>query len=127
MNKIRPLKQKKQIARSERVTAKYSKDYSECNKETKKKIRKYKREYFKAKANEAEEAAKKGQQGEIFKITKELSGKYNSGSSVIKDKNGNKITLDEKQLEKWAEHFSEVLIRPMPSDFPDIDEGLTGL
>ena len=86
MNKIRTIKQKKQNARSERVTAKYSKDYSECNKETKKKIRKYKKEYFEAKAKEAEETAKKGQQGEIIKITKELSGKYNSGSSIIKDK-----------------------------------------
>ena len=86
MNKIRPLKQKKQNARSERVTAKYNKDYSECNKETKKKIRKYKKEYFEAKAKGAEETAKKGQQGEIIKITKELSGKYNSGSSIIKDK-----------------------------------------
>ena len=86
MNKRRTLEQKKQNARSERVTAKYSKDYSECNKETEKKIRKYKKEYFKAKTNEAEEAAKKGQQGEIIKITKELSGKYNSGSSIIKDK-----------------------------------------
>ena len=124
---IRTIKQKKQNARSERVTAKYRKDYSECNKETKKKIRKYKKEYFEAKAKEAEETAKKGQQGEIIKITKELSGKYNSGSSIIKDKNGNKMTLDEKQLEKWAEHFSEVLIRSIPSDFPDIDEELTGL
>ena len=45
-----------------------------------------------------EEAVKKGQQGEIFKISKELSGKCNSRSSIIKDKNRNKITLDEKQL-----------------------------
>ena len=35
---------------------------------------------------ELEEAVKKGQQGEIFKISKELSGKCNSGSSIIKDK-----------------------------------------
>ena len=31
---------------------------------------------------ELEEATKKGQQGEIFKILRELSGRYNSGSSL---------------------------------------------
>ena len=46
---------------------------------------------------------------------KKKSGKYNSGSSIIRDKNRNKI---------WAEQFSEVLNRPMPSVFPDIDEAI---
>ena len=68
MNKIRTIKQKKQNARSEQVKAKYSKEYSECNKESKKKTRKNKREYFVAIAKEAEEAAKKDQQGNFSKL-----------------------------------------------------------
>ena len=35
------------------------------------------------------------------------------------------MTLDEKQLERWAEHFSEVLNRPMSSATPDIDEAIS--
>ncbi|XP_056017289.1 craniofacial development protein 2-like [Ostrea edulis] len=66
IDKRKLLKQKKHNARSERVTAKYSKEYSECNKETKRKLRKDKREYFEAKASEAEEAGKKKVNKEKF-------------------------------------------------------------
>ena len=87
IDKRRTLKQKKQNARSERVTAKYSKDYSECNKETKKKIRKYKKEYFEAKAKEAEETAKKGQlKGKLSKLQKNCLGNITAEAPSLKIK-----------------------------------------
>ena len=63
-----------------------------CNKESKKKTRKNKREYFEAIAKEGSRGgSEKGPTREFFKIIKELSGKYNRGSSIITDKNGKKL------------------------------------
>ena len=68
IDKRRLLKQKKENARSERVIGKYSKEYSECNKQTNRKLSKDKRDSFETKVIEAEEPTKKGQQGEIYTI-----------------------------------------------------------
>ena len=116
-------RKKNQNARSERVTAKYSKEYSECNKETKKKLRTDKGSILKQKPMKQKRQQKQANIGRFSKLQKNCLGN-NSGSSIIKDKNGYKITLDEKQQERWAVHLSKVLNRQMPSAFPDRDEAI---
>ena len=68
INKRRTLKQKEtnQNARSERVIAKYSKEYSECNKETKKKIRKDEGSILKQKPMKQKRQRKKANKGKYF-------------------------------------------------------------
>ena len=81
------LNRKKQNARSERVTAKYSKDYSECNKETEKKIRKYKREYFKAKKQWSRRGSeKRANKGKLSKLQKNCLGNITAEAPSLKIK-----------------------------------------
>lgn len=47
---------------------KHNKDYSQVNKETKRKLRNDKREYYKE--NEAEKTANRGEMSEVYRITR---------------------------------------------------------
>ena len=49
-------------------------------------------------------------QQQNFKITKELlSGFKSSGGVPIKARNGTSFTTEREQLERWKEHFNEIL------------------
>ncbi|CAG2223870.1 unnamed protein product [Mytilus edulis] len=62
---------------------------------------------------EAEKASRVGDMRKLYNITKHLSGRLISTNSTnIKDKDGQTICKFEKQLERWKEHFEEVLNRP---------------
>jgi hypothetical protein len=64
-------------------------------------------------AAEAEDAAVRGEQGNVYKITKRVCGKYKRNTrGPIKDKLGTLLTSAKQQEERWAEHFREVLNRP---------------
>ena len=79
-------------------------------------------------AVEAEVAALKGEQGELYRITRQLAGKFNSGCEVVKSKDGVKkfsITFEEEQLQRRTEHFKEVLNRPDPAEQVTTDEFVT--
>jgi len=66
-------------------------------------------------ANRAEEAANKGEQGQVCKIAKLVSGKYRGTTDMpIVDKQGRLLTMEAEEA-RWAEHFSEVLNRPPPN------------
>ena len=61
-------------------------------------------------ASQVEEAANRRKQGQMFKITKLISGKYCGANDMpIVDKQGRLLTTKTEQEERWAEHFSEVL------------------
>lgn len=53
---------------------KHNKDYSQVNKETKRKLRNDQREYYDNKENEAEKTANRGEMSEVYRITRELTG-----------------------------------------------------
>ena len=64
-------------------------------------------------ANQAEEAANQGEQAQVYKITKPVSGNYHRAINTwIVDKQGRLLTMEAEQEAKWADHFSEVLNRP---------------
>ncbi|CAG2254605.1 unnamed protein product [Mytilus edulis] len=114
IEKRRSTKSKCNQARSERLKEKLQKEYSELNKEVKKKARKDKLQYIEGLANEAEEACKHGELSTVYKITKQLCGKSNNNDTPVLSKNGEVLTSESQKLERWAEHFREVLNREPP-------------
>nr|KAG5700908.1 hypothetical protein BaRGS_012315 [Batillaria attramentaria] len=60
-------------------------------------------------------------------VTKRLAGKFQQTDKPVKDKNGQPLTTTEEQLKRWAEHFRELLNRPIPETPPDIPPAETEL
>ena len=117
------LKKKISDSRSARLRVRYRTEYAETNRRVKRKIRTHKKAYMEDLAREAEEAAQKGEQRNVYKITKLTCGKY-SGSRIapIRDKQGQLLTSEKTQEARWIEHFQEVLNSPAPEEEPDIPE-----
>jgi hypothetical protein len=90
-----------------------------------------KRAYMEDLARQAEEAAEKGEQGKIYKITRQICGKFHSTrlSDVhIKDKDGRLLTKENEQKARWAEHFKVVLNnRPAPDEEAIVIEAVRDL
>ena len=95
--------------------------YKAKNKAVKKSARQDKRNYIENKAKEAEEAAKVNDSRKLYNITRSLSCKSQQNSTTIKDLNGNILTTVEDQLNRWAEHFSEILNREEPRNPPQLE------
>ncbi|KAI4885603.1 hypothetical protein NFI96_005381 [Prochilodus magdalenae] len=124
----RDLKKKVASTRSERLQEKFKLQYREMNQKVKRSARTDKRAYLNNLASEAEEAARKGEQGKLYKITKTISGKFHSNNNApVKDKEGKLLTTEREQEARWAEHFREVLNRPPPSEEADIQEAIEDL
>jgi hypothetical protein len=116
------LKGKLLSTRSPRLVERVQKEYSEKNKEVKKSARRDKRAYMEEIAEEAEEAARRGDLGAVYKITKKLCGQSSSQAVPVKDKHGNTISTESEQADRWVQHFQEVLNRPDPDDPADPEE-----
>ena len=95
--------------------------YKAKNKAVKKSACQDKRNYIENKAKEAEEAAKVNDSRKLYNITRSLSCKSQQNSTTIKDINGNILTTVEDQLNRWAEHFSEILNREDPRNPPRLE------
>ena len=123
----RTLKKKVIDTRSERLKERYKQQYREADKKVKRMTRADKRAHMEDLASQAEEAASRGDQGQVYKITKLVSGKYPGATDTpILDKQGRLLTTEAEQEARWAEHFSEILNRPPPTidaeiQDPDID------
>ena len=72
----RALKKKVMDTRSERLKERYRRQYREIDGAVKRMTRADKWAYIEDLANQAEEAANKGEQGQVYKITKLVSSKY---------------------------------------------------
>jgi hypothetical protein len=124
----RALKKKLMEAKSDRLKERYKLQYQEANQAVKRMARADKRLFMDKLAEEAEEAANKGEQGKVYKITKTICGKCRGTTDApIADKKGRLLTTEEEQDARWAEHFNEVLNRPSPTTEPDIQEAETEL
>jgi len=110
------LKKKIMDTRSERLKERDRQQYLETDQAVKRMVRADKRAYIEDLANQAEEAANKGEQGQVCKITKLVSGKYHGTTDTpIVDKQGRLLTMEAEKEARWAEHFTEVLNRPPPT------------
>ena len=56
-----------------------------------------------------------------------LPGKHSKPERPVKDKQGRNITGTEQQLNRWAEHFEELLNRPATLDPPNIQPAIVNL
>ena len=77
--------------------------------EVKKQLRADKRHYINTIAEEAEEAAGKGDLKTLYATTRLLSGRHTNPNRPVRDKEGKLLTSIEEQLQRWEEHFEDVL------------------
>lgn len=120
INKRREIKEKKGSARSQRLIEKLSAAYSLANREVRKNLRKDNENL----ASQAEQAAIRREQSELYRITRGLSGKFQGECDAVKYKDMKRIIIEDKQLQRWAEHFREVLNRPDPAERACISQPL---
>ena len=71
-------------------------------------------------AQEAEKAAASRNMQQLYDTTRKLAGKFKKSERPIRDKNG-------MGLNRWADHFEEMLNRPAPQNQPDIQPAETDL
>nr|KAG5700998.1 hypothetical protein BaRGS_022709 [Batillaria attramentaria] len=114
-------------SRTRRAKAKAQEEYTAADREVKRSTRKDKRDYIDNLANQAEEAALQGNLKDLYQVTKKLAGKFQQTDKPVNDKNGHPLTTTEEQLKRWAEHFRELLNRPIPETPPDIPPAETEL
>ena len=116
------MKKKVTDTRSERLKEIYRQQYQETDRAVKRMARADKRVYIEDLANQAEEAANKGELGQVYKITKLVSAKYRRTTNTpIVDKQGRLLTTEAENEARWAEHFSEVLNRPPPTTEAEVE------
>ncbi|XP_061188858.1 uncharacterized protein LOC133197034 [Saccostrea echinata] len=117
----RDAKKKVNEAKSLRLKERHQREYSEIEKEVKKALRADKRAHIDDLATKAEEAANRGEQGTLYKITKALNGRNRPSPNLpVKDKTGKLLSSKQEMEERWTEHFKEILNRPPPTHEPDI-------
>nr|KAG5707370.1 hypothetical protein BaRGS_005337 [Batillaria attramentaria] len=130
IQKLEARKEKKTVlntSRTRRAKAKAQEEYTAADREVKRSIRKDKRDYIDNLASQAEEAARQGNLKDLYQVTKKLAGKFQQTDKPVKNKNGHPLTTTEEQLKRWAEHFRELLNRPIPETPPDIPPAETEL
>nr|KAG5695112.1 hypothetical protein BaRGS_017211 [Batillaria attramentaria] len=113
--------------RNRSAKAKAQEEYTAADTEVKRSIRKDKRDYIDNLASQAEEAARQGNLKDLYQVTKKLAGKFQQTDKPVKDKNRHPLTTTEEQLKRWAEHFRELLNRPIPETPPHIPPAETKL
>lgn len=95
--------------------------YNKKDREIKKSCRKDKRDQMEEMASELEAAAARRDLGKLYDITRCMSGKKNlQKKKPLRDKDGKLISKPEEQLNRWREHFQEILNRPFPEDIPEL-------
>ena len=123
--KIQSRKRRKAAVNTSRTRASKAKaqeEYNEAHKEVKASVKRDKRAFVDGLATEAEKAAESRNMRELYNTTKKLIGKYSLGERPVKDKNGKMLRGTDEQLNRWQEHFCELLNRPAPENPPEIDE-----
>ena len=86
-----------------------------------------KKAYIEDLASQVEEAAHRGEQGQVYKITKLVSGRYRRATEIqFVDRQGRLLTTEAEKEARWVEHFSEVLNKPPTTtevevQYPDTD------
>ena len=107
-------KQTVNLAKTRKQKQQTKQEYHTVSKEVTKMLRNDKRTFCNKLAEQAEEAAGKGDIKQLYKITKLLSGKKVNYNVPVRDKKGKLLSSVDDQLERWKEYFQEVLNRPSP-------------
>lgn len=83
--------------------------YSSLNRDVKKSCRRDKRSWYDNLALHAETAAETKDLKVLYDTSRKLAGRKFQQNHPVKSKDGVLITSKEKQLERWHEHFNELL------------------
>ncbi|VDO87217.1 unnamed protein product [Schistosoma margrebowiei] len=130
LDKIQERRNKKAAINTSRTRAEKAKaqaEYTEVNKQVKRRIRTDKRKYVEDLATTAEKAAREGNMRQLYDITKKLSGNRREPERPVKSKEGEVITNVEEQRNRWVEYFKKLLNRPAPPNQPNIETAPTDL
>ena len=115
-------KQKLNDAKSQRLKEQLQSRYSELDKEVKRKTRADKRAFIENLADEAEAAAQTQNMATLYKITKTLTGGFKNSDVPVKDVDGNVVTCEAKQTQRWKTHFETILNKEAPRNQAEIPE-----
>ena len=100
----RALKKKVMDTRSERLKERYGWQYREANRAVKRMTKTDKKAYIEDLASQAEEAAHRGEQGQVYKITKLVGGRYRRATDTpIVDRQGRLLTTEAEKEARWVE------------------------
>jgi hypothetical protein len=94
---------------SEKQKKLLSEEYRSLDKEVKRSARKDHREYIDGTAEYSQNAINKGNMKELYDTVWKMANAPVSRKVLVKYKNGKIMTSVQEQLERWKEHFSEVL------------------
>ena len=103
-------------ARSERLKQRWRKEYEVKDKEVKESAREDKRNWLEEKAAAAEKAAENGRNRELYNMTKAIVGERKRQEVGMRNKQGELKTEAQEKLQRWVEHFSEILNRDDPTN-----------
>ena len=73
-------------------------------------------------ADEAEAAAQTQNMATLYKITKTLTGGFKNSDIPVKDVDGNVVTCEAKQTQRWKTHFETILNKEAPRNQAEIPE-----
>ena len=123
----RKKKEKLNACKTRQTKAAAHQEYTEANREVKNSLRSDKRKFMEDIAETAEQAVAMGNMKEVYDATKKLCGKYSRPEVPVKNKDNRPLSGQEAQLQRWAEHFEELLNRPAPEEPPDIEPAANDL
>jgi len=67
-------------------------------------------------------AASRNDSRSFYRIVRDITGSRTNSVVFIKNKSGKILLSDEEQLDRWVEHFTEVLNQPIPSSTFDLQD-----
>ena len=79
------------------------------DREVKRRAREDKRAWLEQLGNETEKYAENGRNRELYQTAKKITNKRQCQVEAIENKRGETIKDKNARLERWAEHFEEVL------------------
>ena len=103
-------------SRTRAAKAAAQKEHTAANREVRKSVKTDKRDFVEGLAEEAKRAAASRNMKQLYDKTKKLAGKFTKSERPIRDKNVTVLRGVDKQLNRWAEHFGELLNRPRPQN-----------
>ena len=104
---MKKIEGKLESAKSDRIKQRLKAEYTEKDREEKRSAREDKRNWMEEQA----EAAENGRSKELYTITKMLTGERRRQTVGVKDKHGTLRTDKNDRMDRWREHFSEILNR----------------
>ena len=114
------VKKKMLDAKSARIKERFNADYREKAREAKRSLQQDRRKWADSLASDAENAFQSGNMKGVYDSTKKLCNSRPRKMEVIKDKGGKLLTTERDTMQRWKEHFTEVLNRPEPEILADV-------